>query len=401
MKKMTVVRSVPIVSVCLAMMLGTLWFYRAEAENKATDIDSSVSVTTVIAQSKAVSQQLSFSGPVVAQRTFPVYADLPQGRIKSVSVEDGQWIKAGATLATIDTSLITIQKDMATANIQHAKAAVGQQEALLEQAKLQYLQAQSDKKRTESESKLAAVAPEFLEQRATAERIAESQVNAAKKNLEMAEADLASAQAQLAEVQLHMQQTTISAPVSGTIIELKASPGLSLAQLSDPLFVILPDDAVEVELEASGSEATRLVVGTPARIQIIGDTKIYPGKVRRGALEIKRQEQIAKVRVKFDKAPKLILGQFAQVTLTLPAKNAIYIPDKAIQFDSGSAFVFTVKDGKALKTSVKTGSRYKDLVEVLDGISAGTAVIDNFAVFLHDGEAVKVLPDNVTAQPTK
>lgn len=397
MKKMTVVRSIPIVSVWIALIAGILWFYSAEAENKAT-ADTSVSVTTVIAQTKTVFPQLSFSGPVVTQHLFPVYSDLPQGRITSVLVEDGQFIKAGTTLATIDTSLITIQKDIAIANIQHAKAAIGQQEALLEQVKFQYIQAQSDRKRTDSESKIAAVAPELLEQRATAERIAESQVSAAKKNLEMAEADLNSAQAQFSEVQLNMQHATISAPVSGTIIELKATPGLSLAQLSDPLFVILPDDALEVELEAAGSDAARLVVGTPAKIQIVGDSRIYSGKIRRGALEIKRQEQIAKVRVKFDKPPKLILGQFAQVTVMLPSRNAIYIPDKAIQFDSGSAFVFTVKDGKALKTPIKTGNRYKDMVEVLDGISAGTAIIDNFAVFLHDGEAVKVLPDNASAK---
>jgi ketosteroid isomerase-like protein len=123
----------------------------------------------------------------------------------------------------------------------------------------------------------------------------------------------------------------------------------------------------------------------------------YNGKVSRAATQINRQNQIAKVRVRFNQTPNLILGQFARVTVNLMSPRAIYLPDTAVRFDGASAYVFTVQQGLAKRIPVKIGQHIADKLEILEGVPTGILVIDSAASFLRDGEAVQVA-DHSTAQ---
>ncbi|HEY8084649.1 MAG TPA: HlyD family efflux transporter periplasmic adaptor subunit, partial [Methylophilaceae bacterium] len=166
-------------------------------------------------------------------------------------------------------------------------------------------------------------------------------------------------------------------------------------QGADPLFVMLRDDVLEIELEVSSADAAKLKLGMPVEIQILGDSTLYPGKVRRTAGQIDRQSQVAKVRVSFDKRPALIIpGQFTRVTVSLPAKKGIYLPDTAIRFEAASASVFTVANGKAVRVPIKIGERANGVVEVLQGVTPGMQIISGAVAFLHQGDAVHLAPSS-------
>ncbi len=117
---------------------------------------------------------------------------------------------------------------------------------------------------------------------------------------------------------------------------------------------------------------------------------IYNGKISRAATQINRQNQIAKVRVRFDQIPNLILGQFARVAVTANARNGVYLPDTAVRFEGSSAYVFTAKEGVAKRQAVKVGQHIGNKLEILDGVSVGMVIIDTAASFLRDGEPVKI-----------
>ncbi len=99
----------------------------------------------------------------------------------------------------------------------------------------------------------------------------------------MAQADLALVDAQIAETDLRIREAAVYAPVAGTVITRKAYRGLVLGQGADPLFVMLRDDVLEIELEVSSADAGKLKLGMPVEIQILGDSALYSGKVRRTA----------------------------------------------------------------------------------------------------------------------
>jgi RND family efflux transporter MFP subunit len=357
-----------------------------------------IAVTGVTAHMGSVQRRMTFSGPVVGRDEVPVYSELAQGRIDKILVEAGKHVKAGTILATVDASALRIQKAQQQATQQKASLAIKQQENALEESQVQYNQALAERQRAEVVAETGLISREVRDQRITAEQLAKARVQAMKNSLSMAQADFNLASAQLAESDLRLNQAEIRSPVSGTVIERKARTGMSLAQNAEPLFNVLRDDDIEVELEVSADDASRLILGMPVSIELFTHTSaakaqsanIYKGKVSRAATQISRQNQIAKVRVRFDQTPNLILGQFARVAVNATSRNGIYLPDIAVRFEGSSAYVFTAKDGLAKRQSVKVGQHIGNKLEILDGVLAGMVVIDTAASFLRDGEPVKV-----------
>ncbi len=379
----------------LIILLVAVYFIKqlhSEAKSvKNVNDSSAVVVSTIVAERNTITRQMKFSGLIVGREEVPVYAELPQSRIAKVLAEEGQQVKTGQPLATIDTSLLNIQKSQQEATLQRASQAIAQQESLLEEAKSQYVQAKSEKLRADAIADSGLLSTEAIEQRATAAKIAESHVKSAQNNLAMAQADFALNKGQSAEAELRLDQASINAPVSGKIISRKTRVGMLLGQVSEPLFVILRDNLTEVEFEASANEVAQLKSNTAVSIQILGDTSTYHGKIRHIASTIDSQSQSAKVRVSFNKSPELALGLTAQVNVMLPPKKAIYLPDTAILIEGTSSFVFTTKDGNALRIPIKTGDRSNGMVEITAGLDVGTVIIDRFTAYLHDGEPIKVI----------
>jgi HlyD family secretion protein len=378
----------------LATLALVVYFVRqsySEETHTKSNSEQSVTVSAITVNYQTLANQLSFSGPIVGREEVPIYSDLIQGRIVEVSADEGQNVKAGQVLAHIDTAIIKTQKLQQEASVQHATQSVAQQETMVEEAKAQYDQSKAEKQRAQAIAETGLLSGEVIEQRVTAERLAEARLKAAHNNLGIAQSDLALSHGQLAETEVHLKQATISAPVSGTIIERKARIGLALGQSTDPLFIILKDNAIEVEFSASGSELGQLKAGLSSNIQLIGDTATYRGKVRHIASKIDRLNQTAKVRVAFEKQPRAIIGQTARVFISTHSKKAIYLPDTAIRFEGVSTFVCVVKNNKVLLTKILTGDRIGNMVEVTSGIDAGILVVDRANAFLHNGQSVKAL----------
>ena len=363
-----------------------------------------IAVTGVTAHMGSVQRRMTFSGPVVGRDEVPVYSELAQGRIDKILVEAGNHVKAGTILATVDASALRIQKAQQQATQQKASLAIKQQENALEEAQVQYNQAQAERQRAEVVAETGLISREVRDQRITAEQLAKARVQAMKNSLSMAQADFNLASAQLAESDLRLNQAEIRSPVSGTVIERKARTGMSLAQNAEALFNVLRDDDIEVELEVSADDASRLKLGMPVSIELLANpsaakapnndnvqsANIYKGTISRAATQINRQNQIAKVRVRFDQTPNLILGQFARVAVNATSRNGIYLPDTAVRFEGSSAYVFTAKNGVAKRQPVKVGQHIGNKLEILDGVLAGMVVVDTAASFLRDGEPVKV-----------
>jgi len=518
------------------LILGLIKFGQQHLRADTQPKEQALTVSAVVAQEGAVSHSMVFSGPVVGRDEVPIYSDLEQGRIDKIMVDAGQRVKAGAVLATVDSAHLRIQRAQQQANKERAAAAIKQQETALEEAQAQYEQAKAEHKRGEAVAQTGLISREVLEQRAAAELAAKTRVQAAKNALGMAQADFNLSSAQVAESDLRLNQAAIRSPVSGLIVERKARTGMSLAQNSEPLFNVLRDDDLEVELEVSADDAARLKLGMPATVQFVGDkssasapqtanvagnvdtalnrveswaqawqrkqvevylasyaeefvpeqklskaawvdqrkkrlsakgdltitlsqmnvqvnghkataefvqhytangkkedvnkrltlanvngdwlivreqvvakldalqaegvpatsypepesAKVYNAKVSRAATQINRQNQIAKVRVRFDQTPNLILGQFARVTINTPSLKGIYLPDTAVRFEGAEAYVFTANKGIAKRVPVKVGQHVANKLEILEGVPVGILVIDSAASFLRDGEPVRV-----------
>jgi membrane fusion protein (multidrug efflux system) len=83
-------------------------------------------------------------------------------------------------------------------------------------------------------------------------------------------------------------------------------------------------------------------------------------------------------------------GQFATVRIQQPqATSGVLVPLRALRAESGTSYVFVIKDGRAEKRIVQLGQAEADLVEIKSGVVSGEQVATSNVELLNDGTPVR------------
>src|SRR5690606_32475402 len=109
------------------------------------------------------------------------------------------------------------------------------------------------------------------------------------------------------------------------------------------------------------------------------------GTVRLVAPKIDDTSRLGRLRVALPADVKVSAGAFARGTVELARRESLSIPVSAIVTSAGEATAQIVIDGKIQTRPIKTGISGKGMVEVLDGIAAGEAVVLRAGTFVRDG----------------
>lgn len=367
-----------------------VWHFSTHSES-ARPSNAALTVTAITVENKSLNSTLELFGKVVAQEQVPVYADMMQGRITQVLVDEGDHVKAGQQLAVVDTQLAKVQRVQSLASKQRAIVAFSEAEAALDDAKKTLDQARTERVRGEKVAEDGLISKELLEQRIQTEQAAESKLNTARNRLRMALSDLLSANAQLDEADLKIKQAELVAPVSGLVIQRNAVVGQLLSQTNQSQFLLAKDGTLEVDIETSAEVAASLTHGMPVQVKIKDAERSYAGHIRKKGIMVHDENQMLHLKVAFSKAPALSPGQAATVLVTLPQRNAIRVPDSAIAVEGDQYYVYSVEQGHAKRIAVTIGQRLDGEVEILSGVSPGMRLIDKFAGFIREGEPVNVI----------
>ncbi|MDT7850288.1 efflux RND transporter periplasmic adaptor subunit [Methylophilus glucosoxydans] len=367
-----------------------VWHFSTHSES-ARPSNAGLTVTAITVENKPLNSTLELFGKVVAQEQVPVYADMMQGRITKVLVDEGDHVKAGQQLAVVDTQLAKVQRVQSLASKQRAIVAFSEAEAALDDAKKTLDQARTERVRGEKVAEDGLISKELLEQRIQTEQAAESKLNTARNRLRMALSDLLSANAQVDEADLKIKQAELVAPVSGLVIQRNAVVGQLLSQTNQSQFLLAKDGTLEVDIETSVEVAASLTHGMPVQVKIKDAERSYAGHIRKKGIMVHDENQMLHLKVAFSKAPALSPGQAATVLVTLPQRNAIRVPDSAIAVEGDQYYVYSVEQGHAKRIAVTIGQRLDGEVEILSGVSPGMRLIDKFAGFIREGEPVNVI----------
>lgn len=211
------------------------------------------------------------------------------GRLKSVTVEEGDRVRKGQVLAQIE-------NDDYVARVSAAEAALAQREAELQrtingarsqerrasQASLKAAEAILENSRREAERR-RVLADHQMISRDEAERydrayqVARAEYERAQQEFSLVDADareedrrkaeaaVASARAQLAEARAYLEKTYIRSPLDGVILRKFRHSGESVSTQFDSPIVTLADDSVlRVRLDVDETDVAKLRVGQPA-----------------------------------------------------------------------------------------------------------------------------------------
>lgn len=309
------------------------------------------------------------------------------GRVIRLLAKPGENVKAGDGLFVVEApDMVQTQNDFinATANLNKARAA-------LELAKIVEQQ-----NRSLSESR--AVPLRDLQQSQANLRSSENDVRATETALEVTRNRLRILGMSDAEITKFSEtgdvspQTTIRAPISGTVVQRKVGPGQYVsvssqnASASDPTFIIGDLSTVWLVAYVRESAAPEVHVGQAVQFKVLAyPDRVFSANIDYVATSLDTSTRRLLVRAVIDNHDRLLRPEmFANVTiLTGEGDSSLAVPRDAIIYDGNVARVWVVRPDKGVESrTIKTGLINGNMVQVLDGIADGENVISKGSLFV-------------------
>jgi RND family efflux transporter MFP subunit len=369
-----------------------------------------------------VTLEQTYTAQILAAKEVDVRSQV-QGYLMNFSFREGYRVAAGQGLFDIDPRTLQAAVASAEANVQEAEA-----ELAFARNKVNWKKAQADEAAAKANLvneqrevdrykplvERSIIPRQLYDQTVSARDVAKAQYDAAKANTEntgirdtasiaTAEATLAAAQAALDSARVNLSYTSISAPISGVIGELKVYPG-NLVSPQDVLATISSTDPIYVEFAISENDYLTIARKREAtgqrqsdRIyQLLladGEPYKYLGKFSMVDRAVDSQTGTIKVRLEFANPSGILRpGEFANVRLnTEDLPDALLIPQRAVQQLQSSNFVYVVKsDNTVEQREIELGQRYQNSVVVSKGLSLGERVVVDGMARLKPGMTVSV-----------
>ncbi len=342
-----------------------------------------VSVATPI--SKRVTQWDEYSGRFQAVETVEVRPRV-SGFIEKVHFKDGQIVKAGDLLFTLEQRAFEISVESAEAEMTRTTAQVDLQDAEVE--------------RVTPLAKTGAATKRELDTRQA--------------NLAIAQAQRQSAQAGLKVAKLNLEWTEVRAPIAGRISDRKVDVGNLVtggAAGATLLATIVSLDPIYFRFEVSESDYIRYVRGFISGARESGRQVAHPVRLkladekewtREGKLDfvdnqLNSRSGTMRGRAVVSNGDQLFTpGLFARMQLYGGDIDALLVSDKAIVSDQASKIVFTVGPDDVIKAQpVELGQIVDGLRVIKSGLKPDDrVVVDGLAnPMVRPGS--KVVPQNV------
>jgi RND family efflux transporter MFP subunit len=343
-----------------------------------------IGVTEVAMVSPAQAQvQLTSTGYVVPQIEVDVSSKLV-GRVDRANIREGSVVKEGQVIFELDAS----DQRVALASSQ-ARVAAARARAATARAQLAEVVLQRDRERRLADT--GAIAQATADDLAARAKSLEEQVHAS-------EADVSAAQAEANALATNLGNTTIRAPIDGTVIAKPllpgdvVSPGTPMAKIADFSSIVVETDVPEGRLHLVGK-------GRPCEIVL----DAYPDRRWRGEVvevspQLNRAKASATVKVRFLDRDETVLPEMAarvsfleapldEKQMKEPPKKVV--PGSAVTERAGSKVVFVVDQGTVRMLPVTLGKPFGDGFELTDGPSPGTRLVSAPPATLADGQTVK------------
>ena len=319
-----------------------------------------VPVETALVTRGAISAFLPFNTTLETESSVDIFPQT-SGQIETLLVEEGHRVHEGDPLLKIEDRELRIDVEDTTTNFEHLQKTFARTEDLFKRNLINK--------------------QDYEDQR--------FQVEQARLRLERAK--------------VRLDYATVRAPFTGVITAREAQVGarvgsgtklFSMVKLDDLVArVFVPGRYLPVVAENQAAVVTseflpdRTFAGLVKRISPVIDPKSGTFKVT--------------VSVRGDKPSDLPPGLFVGVRIITDTRpSAVLIPKRAVVYEGGERYVFTVDKNKAVKKKLIVGYEDPNNVEALSGFDVGTAVIVLGQSGLKDGQLVRSVNATAVAAST-
>jgi membrane fusion protein, multidrug efflux system len=328
-------------SLLLALLLPVLAFAQPPGGNQP------VPVRMVQVQAATVFDKVTAAATLLPHERVVLRPEI-DGRIVSLTFNEGQMVKKGAVIVRLDDSEQRAAMAAANADLKLAESRFRRNEELASKG--------------------------FISQQA----------------LDEANANLDIVRARVSEVKVALDKTVIRAPFTAMAGLRKVSPG-AYVKKGDDMVELAAIDQLNLDVNVPEVHLPLVKVGQPVSVTVDalpGET--FSGKVYAMEPVVDLASRGALVRARMaNPGGRLKPGMFARVSANLGSRpNAVVVPEQAVLPKGGQAYIYRVENGKAMLTPVQLGRRNPGQVEVVSGLMAGDTIVVDGLLKLKPGAPV-------------
>ena len=349
--------------------------------------EEEVEFITKKAKKGSFSKKVDATGEIFATELIDVGAQV-SGQIKKLYVKLGDQVKKGDMIASIDSS--TQQN-----SIDNKEAQLAIYKAQLESAKvaLNISKTQFDRENALF-SKNATSKQEF--------ETAKNTYSANSAKIKELEAQIKQTNIELSTAKINLGYTKITAPRDGTVVSVQVEEGQTVnANQTTPTIVNIADlSRVKMKMQIAEGDITKIKVGTPVEYSILSEptkkfqttvssidpglTTLSDGSYGSSSSSKSSLSSSSSSSAVYYYAQSIVdnkdgilrIGMTTQNELLIAnVEDAIIVPSIGIKKDENGTFVYVLKDGKPVKTAVKTGIKDNLDTQIISGINEGDEII--------------------------
>lgn len=387
-----------------------------------------IAITIGKSESREIASAIRATGTLVADESSDI-APKTAGKIANVSVNVGQFVSSGSTIAKIDDNDAKALLATSQAQVKQAVATVRQAEARLglsptgtfaastipevRAANANYQQALAEMKQAEVNElryrellESGDVATIAYEQFRTARDTARARANNAKELLEAAantarqnnqaiasaKANVEAAQTQVANARRSIADTIIRAPFSGFISNRPVAVGEYVSSASI-VATILKANPIKVQIQVAEADVPSVTIGKGVSLEVDAykDRK-FAGTVSAINPAVDPTSRAAVIEALVENGDNALRsGMFATASINKEGGSAsVFVPKSAVYVDEAtqSFRVFVIQEGVAKLKVVQVGLEEGDSYQVLSGIVADETVATSSLDKLYEGANV-------------
>lgn len=325
-----------------------------------------------------------------------------QGVVKRLLVEEGDLVKEGQVLCTLDDTdlqirLQTTQQRLAQAKLQLEKGRIRQ-----EKTQAQIRNGREDLGRLEklfadrlvSEREVARSRYQ-IEELEHEERIASSEGRELTHRVRELESEIE-------QVQTEIGQTQVTAPFAGVVVQRMINLGQLVRRL-DAVIKLGAFSPLYADVHLSEREGSTVRQGQSANVKLgVNESVQATGKIARISPTVDQSTGTVKVTVELSRVGNAFKpGAFVRVDIQTDKRaNSTLIPKRALVEDDSEKYVFIANGETAKRVKVSLGYESGGQVEILKGITPGQRVVVAGQGALKDGSKIKIIQGRNNQEPS-
>jgi len=329
---------------------------KAENEGKTAIVaekNAAVSVKVATVKTEDVNLGFTANGNFAPIQELTFSAE-KSGKVISVLVKEGDYVRVGQTL-------LTVRGDVINVNAQQAQAV--------------YQNAKSDYERYSNAFKTGGVT---------------------KQQLDQAKLAMTNAQSSLTQANINVGDTKVKAPINGYINKKYIEPGSILAGMpATALFDIVNVSKLKLTVTVNESQVASLKLGNTVSIT----ASVYPDKTFSGKITFIAAKADAslnfpvEIEITNNANNDLKAGMYGTANFgsNNQKQNLKVVPRNAFVGSVSSNEIFVVENKVAKLKKVVAGRILGDKVEIINGLNDGDVVITTGQINLQDGNTVEII----------